>query len=121
MKYDVDEQYNAVVIKLKGNVMGGPDGAKLHDQLHELKDSGRKNVVVDLSKVKFMNSSGLGMLISALTTMRNGGGDLRLANVADRIQSLLVITKLITVFQHFDSVDEAVLSYEEDPPKPAAE
>lgn len=115
MNYDVDERYNAVVITLKGNVMGGPDGAKLHDSLHELKDGGKKNVVVDLSKVKFMNSSGLGMLISGMTTMRNAGGDLRLANVADRIQSLLVITKLITVFKHFDSVDEAIESYDEAP------
>lgn len=116
MNYDVDERYNAVVITLKGNVMGGPDGAKMHDTLHELKDGGKKNVIVDLSKVKFMNSSGLGMLISAMTTMRNGGGDLRLANVADRIQSLLVITKLITVFKHYDSVEEAIESYNADPP-----
>ncbi len=119
MNYDVKEQYNAVVLTLKGNVMGGPDGSKLHDTLHELKDTGKLNVVVDLSKVKFMNSSGLGMLISGLTTMRNGGGDLRLANVADRIQSLLVITKLITVFKHYDSVDEAVKSYDENPVQPA--
>jgi anti-sigma B factor antagonist len=91
--------------------MGGPDGAKLHDTLKELKEQEKKNVVVDLSKTKFMNSSGLGMLISAMTTMRNAGGDLRLANVADRIQSLLVITKLITVFKHYDSVEEAVSSY----------
>lgn len=93
--------------------MGGPDGAKLHDTLHDLKEKGKKNVVIDLSKTKFMNSSGLGLLISGMTTMRNAGGDLRLANVADRIQSLLVITKLITVFKHFDSVDEAISSYDE--------
>lgn len=111
MNYSVEEKYNAVVITLKGNVMGGPDGAKLHDTLKELKEQDKKNVVIDLSKTKFMNSSGLGMLISAMTTMRNAGGDLRLANVADRIQSLLVITKLITVFKHYDSVDEAVTSY----------
>lgn len=113
MNYNVDERYNSVVITLKGNVMGGPDGAKLHDTLHELKEQGKTNVVVDLSKVKFMNSSGLGMLISAMTTLRNAGGDLRLANVADRIQSLLVITKLITVFKHFDSVEAAAQSFEE--------
>jgi anti-sigma B factor antagonist len=113
MNYNIDEKYNCVILTLKGNVMGGPDGAKLHDTLHELKENGKTNVVVDLSKVKFMNSSGLGMLISAMTTMRNAGGDLRLANVADRIQSLLVITKLITVFKHFDSVDEAAKSFEE--------
>ncbi|NND70664.1 MAG: STAS domain-containing protein [Rhodothermales bacterium] len=114
MNYNLDERYNAVVITLKGNVMGGPDGSKLHSTLHELKEKGQVNVVVDLSKAKFMNSSGLGMLISAMTTMRNAGGDLRLANVADRIQSLLVITKLITVFKHYNSVDEAVSSFEEE-------
>ena len=112
MNYNVEERYSSVVITLKGNIMGGPDGSKLHDTLHELKEGGKTNIVVDLSKVKFMNSSGLGMLIGAMTTMRNAGGDLRLANVADRIQSLLVITKLITVFKHFESVEEAAKSYE---------
>lgn len=116
MNYTVDERSNSVVIALKGNIMGGPDGAKLHDTLHELKENGKKNVVVDLHKVKFMNSSGLGMLISAMTTMRNAGGDLRLANVADRIQSLLIITKLITVFKNYDAVDDAIQSFDEDPP-----
>ncbi len=115
MNYSVDERTNSVVIKLKGNIMGGPDGAKLHDTLHELKEKNKKNVVIDLSRVKFMNSSGLGMLISGMTTMRNAGGDLRLANAADRIQSLLIITKLITVFKHFDTVEKATASYEENP------
>ncbi|MEM1270226.1 MAG: STAS domain-containing protein [Bacteroidota bacterium] len=114
MNFNVDERYNAVVVTLKGNVMGGPDGAGLLDELHRLRDEGKKNVVVDLAKVKFMNSSGLGMMISALTSMKNAGGDLRLANTADRIRSLLIITKLITVFKSYDSVDEAVASYEEE-------
>jgi anti-sigma B factor antagonist len=117
MNFSIDERYNAVVITLKGNVMGGPDGNILHTTLHDLKEKGKPNVVVDLGKAKFMNSSGLGMMISGLTTMRNSGGDLRLANVADRIQSLLVITKLITVFKHYDSVDAAVKSFEDDPIK----
>ncbi|NIT60730.1 MAG: STAS domain-containing protein, partial [Aliifodinibius sp.] len=64
--------------------------------LHELIDNDKTNVVVDLGKVKFMNSSGLGMLIGALTTMKKAGGDLRIANPTDKIESLLIITKLIT-------------------------
>jgi len=120
MRFDTDERYNAVVLKLKGDVMGGPDGSKLHDKLREFKDGGHLNVVVDLSKVRFMNSSGLGMLIGGLSTMRAAGGDLRLANPADRIQSLLVIAKLLTVFKHYESVDEAVESYQSDPPQVAA-
>lgn len=112
MSFNVSERYNCVIIELKGNVMGGPDAVNLNEKLHELIDEGKKNVVVNLSKVKFMNSSGLGMLIGGLTTLRKAGGDLRIANASDKIESLLMVTKLITVFKHFRSVDEAVASFE---------
>lgn len=92
--------------------MGGPDAVALNEQLHALIDQGKSNVVVDLARVNFMNSSGLGMLIGGLTTMKNAGGDLRICNATDKIESLLMITKLITVFQHFKSLDEAVASFE---------
>ena len=114
MSYQTSERYNCVVIQFKGNVMGGPDAVSLNEELHALIDVDKTNVIVDLSKVKFMNSSGLGMLIGGLTTMKKAGGDLRIANAADKIQSLLVVTKLITVFKHFHSVDDAVASYKED-------
>ncbi len=113
MSFKVSERYNCVVIEFKGNVMGGPDAVNLNEKLHELIEKGKNNIVVDLGKVGFMNSSGLGMLIGALTTMRKAGGDLRIANATDKIESLLVITKLITVFKHYKSLDKAVESYEE--------
>jgi anti-sigma B factor antagonist len=93
--------------------MGGPDAVSLNEKIHELIESNKKNIVVNLGKVKFMNSSGLGMLIGALTTMRKAGGDLRIANASDKIESLLIITKLITVFKHYKSVDEAIESYKD--------
>jgi len=114
MSFDISERYNCVVIELKGNIMGGPDAVSLNEKLHELIEQGKTNIVVNLSKVKFMNSSGLGMLIGALTTMRKAGGDLRIANATDKIQSLLVITKLITVFKHYKSLDAAIKSFEEE-------
>ncbi|HEX6983384.1 MAG TPA: STAS domain-containing protein [Balneolaceae bacterium] len=113
MNFNVSERYNCVVIDFKGKVMGGPDAVKLNEKLHELIEDDKVNVVVGLGKVNFMNSSGLGMLIGGLTTMRKAGGDLRIANASDKIESLLVITKLITVFKHFKTVDEAVKSYSE--------
>ena len=112
MKIKKYEKYNAVVIELKGNVMGGPDAQEFHKLLHDLLDNGKKNVVVDLAGVKFMNSSGLGMLISGFTTMKNGEGHLKLANATEKINSLLVITKLITIFENFDSVEKAVASFD---------
>ncbi|MGD8428519.1 MAG: STAS domain-containing protein [Balneolaceae bacterium] len=111
MNFNVTERYNCVVIEFKGNVMGGPDAVKLNEKLHELIEDEKTNVIADLSKVKFMNSSGLGMLIGGLTTMRKAGGDLRIANATDKIESLLVITKLITVFKHYKTLDKAVESF----------
>ncbi len=111
MSFNTSERYNSVVIEFKGNVMGGPDAVSLNEKLHEFIDADKTNVVVNLGKVKFMNSSGLGMLIGGLTTMRKAGGDLRIANATDKIESLLIVTKLITVFKHFKSVEEAAESF----------
>ena len=112
MRIKTSEKYSAVVVELKGNVIGGPDSEEFSKLLHGLLDEGKKNVVVDLGSVKFMNSSGLGMLISGFTTMKNGGGSLKLSNATEKINSLLVITKLITIFENFNSVEEAVKSFE---------
>lgn len=100
-----------VILELSGKVMGGPDANLLSEKLHELVDSKQTKVIADLAKVSWMNSSGLGILIGGLTTMRNNEGDLKLVNVTERIKSLLIITKLITIFETFDSVDEALESF----------
>lgn len=111
MKTKVSERYNAVLIELKGNVMGGEDTKEFNDMLHKLIDEGKKNIVVDLHEVKFMNSSGLGMLIGGLTTVKKSEGTFRLSRITDKIESLLVITKLITIFETYKTVDEAVASF----------
>lgn len=111
MKVKTSERYGAVVLELKGNVMGGEDTKDFNDHLHKLIDADKKNIVVDLSGVKFMNSSGLGMLIGGLTTMKKADGNLKLACVTEKIESLLIITKLITIFESFETLDAAVESY----------
>ncbi len=111
MKSKVVERYNAVVIELKGDVMGGDDTKEFQEILHKLIEEGKKNIVVDLGEVKFMNSSGLGMLISGLTTTKKAEGSLKLARVGEKIQSLLIITKLIQIFETFESVEDAVKTF----------
>ncbi len=110
MKIKTTEKYEAVVIELKGNVMGGEDTKDFNELLHKLIDQGKTRIVVDLGDVKFMNSSGLGMLIGGLTTVKKANGHYKLANITDKIESLLIITKLITIFDHYDSVDKALES-----------
>ena len=111
MKIKTTEQYGAVVVELKGNIMGGPEATELSDLLHKLVEEKKLHVIIDLSEVKFMNSSGLGMLISGYTTMKNAGGNMVLANATEKIYSLLMITKLVTIFENFDSVEDAVKNY----------
>lgn len=111
MKLSSRQIDDVMILEPKGKIMGGPDATVLHDQLHEFIDQNKKKVVIDLAKVDWMNSTGLGILISGLTTLRNNGGELKLSNVTEKIQSLLTITKLITVFECYDSVEEAVASF----------
>ena len=105
------ESGGVVILELSGKIMGGPDATLLNDKLHELIEAGKTKIIANLKGVNWMNSSGLGILIGGLTTMRNSGGDLKLANITDRIQSLLMITKLLTVFETFDTIDQAIESF----------
>jgi anti-sigma B factor antagonist len=105
------EQDGVAILQPKGKIMGGPDATILHEKLHECLEKGMKKVVIDLAKVDWMNSTGLGILISGLTTLRNNGGELKLSNVTEKIQSLLTITKLVTVFDAYDSTNEAIQAF----------
>jgi len=111
MKIQDEIKDGIVIIALEGKVMGGPDATMFHGKLHEYVNSGNKKVIIDLKKVEWMSSVGLGMLISALTTMKNNDGLMKLANVTESIESLLTITRLVTIFETFDSMEEAVNSF----------
>ena len=113
MQISSDTRDGVAILTLDGDALGGPDGSALHDALHAGRGDGPMRAVVDLGGVRHMNSSGLGMLIGALTTARNTGGDLRLANVGDRVRALLDVTQLSGVFQSFGSVEDAVSSFED--------
>ena len=111
MKLSTREQDGVVVFEPKGKIMGGPDASLLNDKLHDYIEKKMSKVVIDLARVDWMNSTGLGILISSYTTIRNNDGELKLANVTDKIQSLLTITKLVTVFDTYDSVEDALKSF----------
>ena len=111
MKIKEKIENHVAVLSLSGKMMGGPDTQAVHDHIKGLINDGIKSVIIDLGDVKWMNSSGLGALMGSLTTMRNAGGELKLANVTEKVQSLFMITKLITIFSTYESVEEAVGSF----------
>jgi anti-sigma B factor antagonist len=99
------------VLALKGKLLGGPDSLALHEKVHSLLADGINQVVIDLGKVDWMNSSGLGALMASLTTLRNAGGELKLADMTKKVEQLMLKTKLICVFETYPSVDKAVSSF----------
>lgn len=113
MAYKEEVHGDVYVLIIKGKLMGGSETSEIHDRIRELSQVGVKRVVLDLGGVKWMNSSGLGALMSSLTTIKNAGGDLKLSSVADKVESLLMITQLLKIFKTFSSVDDAVKSFHE--------
>jgi len=111
MTLSTSQHGSVTVVHLQGNLMGGPDATSLNAKLHELVETGKKQIVIDLSGVEFMNSSGLGLLIGGVSALKNAGGALRIANASDKISTLFTITKLAPLLQTFPSVNEAVESF----------
>jgi anti-sigma B factor antagonist len=108
MKQTSTQHGPVTVLALEGNLMGGPDASALHSTINDLVSRGMNRIVVDLSKVEYMNSSGLSLLIGGAGTVKHAGGTLVLANASAKIQSIIKITKLSAVLETLPSVEEAV-------------
>ncbi len=108
-------QGDVVVLTLRGNMLGDSETETFRERIKALVAEGFLKVVLDLSSAAWVNSAGLGAMISALTTLNRMGGDLRIANITDKIQSLFLVTQLIKVFKTYESVERAVSSYQIDP------
>lgn len=111
MKITQREVDNAVVLDLNGKLTGGPDAETFREVFKSLVDQGKKNIIVNLEKVSWINSTGLGILISGYTSVRRGGGDLVIMHASDRIESILYVTKLNLLFKAYDSEEAAVESF----------
>lgn len=112
MKLSDRLENGVAILEPSGKIMGGSDSTLLHEKLHEHIENGVKHVVIDLSGVDWVNSTGLGILIAGLSTMKSNNGRLKLANVTEKIKSLLTITKLVTVFESHETVEEAVAAFD---------
>ncbi len=99
------------VVQLSGRVTLGEESSQLRARIKEILGKGNARLVLDLGDVSYIDSAGLGTLVAAYTTAQNQGANLKLANLTKRFHEQLNITKLVTVFDVYDSVDEAVKSF----------
>jgi len=111
MQIDQRAVGDVVVLDLKGRITMGEGDELLKDKVNSLVNQGHKKIVLNLAEVPYIDSAGLGEIVRTYTTVSKQGGSLKLLNLTKRITDLLSITKLLTVFETFDSENEAVRSF----------
>ena len=99
------------ILDLSGKIVLGEGDVQLKDRIKDLLGDGQRRILLNLAEVNYIDSAGLGSLIGSYTTVKRDGGSLKLVNLTKRIQDLLAITKLITVFETFDNEADALASF----------
>ncbi len=111
MKIKLTEKEGVAILAPVEKLMGGPDTGELDEKLYALLGRGAKKVVIDLGKTEWINSSALSILIHHWKKFHDAGADLRLANLTKRIERILVVSRLVSVFECYDTLDEAMASF----------
>lgn len=102
---------DVTILDMNGSVRMGEGAIALRNSIRGLIEGGKKKILLNLGAVKNIDSSGIGELIANYTTISRDGGQLKLLNLTDKIQNLLVITKLLTVFDSYDNESDALNSF----------
>ncbi len=108
--YSSDIDGEVAVMSLNGDLIGEKNGPSLIEGVNDCINQKAKTGLIDISNVRYMNSSGIGVLITVMTKFRNVGGDILLVNPSEHVKKLLLITKLNNIFNIYDSLEEAKAS-----------
>jgi anti-sigma B factor antagonist len=108
----------AMILDLVGDLTSDQDAERLKDAIHSLIQQGRADVIVNLADVPYVSSTGLGRLVASYSSLVKAGGSMKLLHLNQRNHHLLLVTRLIMVFEPFDSEEEAVASFHHPDAKP---
>jgi anti-sigma B factor antagonist len=111
MKSNTRQVNGVTIVDLSGRITLGEGSVLLRDMVRDLVTKGQRKILLNLGDVTYIDSSGIGELVSAFTTVRNQGGDLKLLNLTKKVHDLLQITKLYTVFDVKDDEVAAVAAF----------
>lgn len=111
MKSKVRDVGNARIIDLEGKITIGGGDVELRQLVEQSLDAGRPKILLNLAAVSHVDSSGIGEMVGCFTTVARRGGSMKLLNLTQKIQDILTVTQLITVFDVFDSEAEALASF----------
>lgn len=111
MKLTKRQRDGVMILEPKGKITIGVGDVALREAVHEALDAEARKVLIDMKGVTTIDSSGIGELVSAYTTVTNRGGKLKLLNIPSKVGDILQITQLVTVFDIFEDEDEAIGSF----------
>ena len=111
MKFKTKMEGDVAVVHISGNLMGGAESDDVRNEIKRLLDDGSRKFIIDLKGVPWINSTGLGTLMAIYTSVQREEGALKLVHVSDRIRSLFMITKLLTIFDTHPTQQEALDSF----------
>jgi len=111
MTIDTRTADGVTILDIHGRITIGEGSAEVRSVVRELLQAGKKNILLNLGDVSYVDSSGIGELVSSFTTVTNQGGQLKLLHLTKKLQELLAITKLLTVFDSFNDEAVAIASY----------
>lgn len=102
---------SVTILDIHGKITIGEGSAEVRNTVRDLLQSGKKDILLNLGDVSYVDSSGIGELVSSFTTVSNQGGQLKLLNLTKKLKELLAITKLLTVFDSYDDEKTALASF----------
>ncbi len=111
MTIDTRSVNGVTILELHGKVTIGEGSRNIREKIRELLDSGNKDILLNLGDVSYVDSSGIGELVSSYTSVTNQGGQFKLLHLTKKIRELLAITKLLTVFDSYDDEETALGSF----------
>lgn len=111
MKIEARNEQGVTILTPKGKITIGVGDVALREAVGEALEAGARNILVDLSSVTTIDSSGIGELVNAYTTAKDRGGQLKLANLPPKVDDILQITQLVSVFEVHDNLPEAIASF----------
>ena len=111
VSFQVKNTGDVCVLSPEGKIVIGDEVGALREKIKQLLDSGNKNILINLANVSYIDSTGVGALVGSFTTIRNQGGQMKLSNLSQRVKDILLVTKLLTVFDVYENETEGARSF----------
>ncbi len=112
MRFSARKEGDVLVMDLEGDLTGGPDTFEIKDAVKEHLERGERKILLNLNEVGYVNSTGVGIIVSVYSSITGAGGEMKLSNANDKVSRLMMVTKLLEVFDSYDNETDALRAFQ---------